>query len=176
MLTQHGWPDSTETHFTALKSLGIPSFTSSTLHLKFAHERCLTSSEHEGTPASTKAKTFIKSVIPLNNIPTCSTMDIYRMCRTRHFRWKGQCVTEIQLLNTPQDRRPYHQAMMPLWCSLINTLCFPQKNGCVHFRDWGWGRQRYLLPRLSSDMATPTAIALDQSFNLPLISSILVDN
>ena len=25
------------------------------------------------------------------------------MCRTRHFCWKGQCATEIQLLNTPDE-------------------------------------------------------------------------
>ena len=39
MLWRHGWPDSTETHFMALKSMGIPLFTSATSHLKFAHER-----------------------------------------------------------------------------------------------------------------------------------------
>ena len=99
------------------------------------------------------------------------------MCRTRHFRWKGQCATEIQLLNTPHDRRCCHgrQATTPFCCSSINTLCFPQKNWRVNFRDRGWGRQRYLPPRLRGDMATPTAIALDSSFNLLLISSILVD-
>ena len=52
---------------------------------------------------------------------------IYHMCRTHHFRSKGQCATEIQLLNTPHDRRCCHQAMTPLWCSSINTLWFPQK-------------------------------------------------
>ena len=56
MLSRHGWPDSTETHFMALKSMGIPLFTSVTSHLIFAHERCVTSSEHEGTLAWTKAK------------------------------------------------------------------------------------------------------------------------
>ena len=97
--------------------------------------------------------------------------------RTRHFRCKGQCATEIQLLNTPHDRRCSHgrQAMTPLWCNWINTLCFPQKNWRVNIRDRGWGRQRYLPPRLRGDMATPTAIALDSSFNLLLISRILVD-
>ena len=38
-----------------------------------------------------------------------------------------------------------------------------------------WERHRYLPPRLRGDMATPTAIALDSSFNLLLISRILVD-
>ena len=99
------------------------------------------------------------------------------MCRTCHFRWKGQCATEIQLLNTPHDRRCCYgrQGMTPLWCSSINRLCFPPKNWRVNFRDRGWGRQRYLPPRLSGDMTTPTAIALDSSFNLLLISRILVD-
>ena len=32
------------------------------------------------------------------------------MCRTRHFRWKGQCATEIQLFNTPHDRRSCRHA------------------------------------------------------------------
>ena len=98
------------------------------------------------------------------------------MCRTRHFRSKGQCATEIQLLNTPLDRRCCRgrQAMTPLWCSSINTLWFPQKNCRVHVRGRGWQRQRYLPPRLRGDMATPTAIALDSSFNLLLISRILV--
>ena len=39
-----------------LKSVRIPLFTSARLHLKFAHERIVTSSGHEGTPAWTKAK------------------------------------------------------------------------------------------------------------------------
>ena len=49
-----------------------------------------------------------------------------------------------------------------------------RKNCRVHVRGRGWGRQRYLPPRLRGDMATPTAIALDSSFNLLLISRILV--
>ena len=99
------------------------------------------------------------------------------MCRTRHFRSKGQCATEIQLLNTPHDRQCCrgHQAMTPLWCSSINTLWFLQKNCRVHVRGRGWGRQRYLPPRLRGDMTTLTAIALDSSLNLLLISRILVN-
>ena len=68
------------------------------------------------------------------------------------------------------------QAMTSLWGSSIDTLWFPEKNWRVHFRHRGWGRQRYLPPRLRGDMATPTTIALDSSFNLLLISRILVDN
>ena len=55
-LLRHNWSDSTETHFVALKSMGIQLFTSATSHLKFKHERCVMSSEDEGTPAWTKAK------------------------------------------------------------------------------------------------------------------------
>ena len=59
----------------------------------------------------------------------------FHMCRTRHFRSRGQCATEIQLLNTPHDRRCCRgrQAMMPLWCSSINTLWFPQKTVACTF-------------------------------------------
>ena len=35
-----------------------------------------------------------KLKIPLIDKPTCSSPNIYRMCRTRHFRWKGQCATK----------------------------------------------------------------------------------
>ena len=90
---------------------------------------CVTSSWNtRENSRSNKSWTFIKWVIPLKDILTCSSTDIYHMCRTRHFRWKWQCATEIQLLNTPHDRRGCHgrQAMTPLWCGLINTLCFPQ--------------------------------------------------
>ena len=157
----------------------IPLFTSATSHLKFAHERCVTSSwSTRGNYRLNKSKTFIKWAIPLQTYrSTCSSKDIYHMCRTRLFRRKGHCAAEIQLLNTPHDRRccQGRQAITPLLCSSINTLCFPQKNWRMNFRERGWGRQRYLPPRLRGDMATPTAIALDSSFNLLLISRILVD-
>ena len=48
--------------------------------------------------------------------------------RTRHFRWKWQCATETPPLNTPHDWRCCRQAMTPLRCSSIDTLCFPKKN------------------------------------------------
>ena len=54
---------------------------------------------HEGTPAWTKAKVNLHQVgDPIKRQLTCSSTDIYHVCRTRHFRWKGQCDTEIQLL------------------------------------------------------------------------------
>ena len=43
-------------HLTSLKSVRICLFTSATSHLTFAHERSVTSSGHEGTPAWTRAK------------------------------------------------------------------------------------------------------------------------
>ena len=99
------------------------------------------------------------------------------MCRTRHFRSKGQCATEIQLLNTPHDRRCCRgrQAGWRHSGAIRLTRSGSHKKKCrVHVRGRGWGRQRYLPPRLRGDMATPTAIALDSSFNLLLISKILV--
>ena len=41
---RRGWSHSTETHFTPMKSTGSCLFTWETSHLKFAHERCVTSS------------------------------------------------------------------------------------------------------------------------------------
>ena len=88
---------------TALTSMGVPLFTSATSQLKFTKD-----------------------------IPTCSSTDIYRICRTRHFRWKGECATEIQLLNTPHNRRRCRQAMTTLmqfdWRALL-----PDKNGAWTF-------------------------------------------
>ena len=64
---------------------------------------------------------------------------IYHMCRTRHLLCKGQRATEIQLLNTPHDRRRCRQAMTLHWCSSINMLCFPQKTGACTFATGGGG-------------------------------------
>ena len=135
MLSWHGWPDSTKTHFMALKSMGIPFFTSGTSHLKFVHELLVMSLEHE--------ELLLEQMLSLHqvgkDIPTYSGTDIYHMCRTLHFRWKGQCATEIQFLNTPHDRRSCRQAMTPLWCSSIDTLWFPQKTGVCTFATRGGG-------------------------------------
>ena len=156
----------------------IPLLTSPTLHLKFAHERCVTSSwSTQGNSCLNKSKTFIKWAIPLKDLTTCSCTDIYHMCRTCHLHWKGQCATEIQLLNTPHDWRCCHsrQAMTQLWCSSINTHCFSQKTGAWTFVRRVWGRQRYLPPTLRGQMAMPMVIPLDSRINLLLISRILVD-
>ena len=45
---RRGWSHSTETHFTPMKSTGSCLFTWETSHLKFAHERCVTSSRSRG--------------------------------------------------------------------------------------------------------------------------------
>ena len=58
---------------------------------------------------------------------------------------------------------------------LTRSASRKKKTGAWTFATGGWGRQRYLPPRLRGDMATPMAIALDSSFNLLLISRILVD-
>ena len=118
--------------------MGIPLFTSATSHLKFAHERCVTSSEHEGT---------LEQKLNLHQVgdPIKRHTDLFkygyicRMCRAHHFRWKGQCPTEIQPLNTPHDRRYCRQAMTPFWCCPIDTLCFPKKTAACTFDTGGGG-------------------------------------
>ena len=55
------------------------------------------------------------------------TIKRHHMCRSRHFVEKDSCAKEIQLLNTPHDRRRYRQAMTQHWFSSINTICSPQK-------------------------------------------------
>ena len=60
-----------------------------------------------------------------------------------------------------------------LWVRLTRSGSRKKTVACT-FAAGGWGRQRYLPPRLRGDMATPTAIALDSSFNLLLISRIFV--
>ena len=101
-----------------------------------------------------------------------SSTDTYHICRARHFRWKWQCATEIQLLNTPHDWRRCRQAMTPLWCSSINTLCFPLKKRALALSRPEL--KAILALRLRGDMATPTAIALDSSFNLLLIRALVI--
>ena len=56
IFSRYGWSHSSETHLTPRKSVRVCFFTYGTSHLKFAHERSVTSSGHEGTPAWTKAK------------------------------------------------------------------------------------------------------------------------
>ena len=43
--------------------------------------------------------TFINRANPRKNIPTCSGMGIPQICTIHQFRWEGQCVTEMKLLN-----------------------------------------------------------------------------
>ena len=97
------------------------------------------------------------------------------MCRTRHFRSKGQCATEIQLLNTPHDRRCCcgRQAMTPLWCSSINTLWFPQKLSRARSGP-GVGATAILATKITWWHGNADGDCSDSSFNLLLISRILV--
>ena len=78
---------------------------------------------------------------------------LYRMCRTRHFRWKGQCATEIQLLGTPHDRRSCRHASNDAtlrqfdWHALVPG----KKTGACTFATGGGGdsntcHQDYVVP------------------------------
>ena len=102
MFSRHGRSHSEETHFAALKSMEIPFFfTSAASHLTFSYERrCVTSWEHEGTPDQTKTK-----------LSSNSSWKIYRSVQARIYHsWKWKCANEIQLVNTPHDRRRCLQA------------------------------------------------------------------
>ena len=125
---------------------------------------------HEGTPAWTKAKpswsgrSHWKTYRPVQ-------VRIYTICvELAIFHSKGQCATEIQLLNTPHDRRCCRgrQAMTPLWCSSINMLWFPQKTVACTFAPGAGGDSD------TCHQDCVVTIALDSSFNLLLISRILV--
>ena len=116
----------------ALKSMGITLFTSETSHW---NSRTSSASHHQNTrELPLEQKLYFHQV----GDPIKST-DIYRMGRTRRFRWKGQCATEIQPLITPHDWRCCRQTMMPLWCSSIDKLCFPLKTGACTFTTGGGG-------------------------------------
>ena len=117
--------------------MGIPLFTSATSHLKFAHERCVTSCSLERT--------------------VC-----HRNSAFKHTIWSTML--------SPCKRWRHSDAVR------LTRSGSRKKNWRVHFCHQGWGRQRYLTPRLRGDMATPTTIALDSSFNLLLKSRILVNN
>ena len=75
-----------------------------------------------GNSRFNKGQTFIKQAIPLKNIPTCWSTDISLLCRNSHFHWKGQCASEIQLLNTLLDQLRCHHGkqMTPVWRSSIS--------------------------------------------------------
>ena len=124
---RHIWPDSTETHFTVLKSTGIPLFTS-VPQIWNSH----TSGESRyqimrELPHKWKLKLHHVGD-PIKKTCRPVQVRIHHSCvELVFFRWKGQCATEIQLLNTPHDRLSGRQAMTPLWCSSTNTLCFPKK-------------------------------------------------
>ena len=113
-----------------------------TSHLKF-----VTSSGHEGTPAWTKAKpsssrrSYRKTYRP-------AEARIYHSC-VEHFHRKGQCASEIQLLNTPHDhlRCRHGKQMTRVWHSSISHAQSPEKNWHAHFRDRGWRRLPYLPSR-----------------------------
>ena len=143
--------------------MGIPLFTSATSHLKFAHG----ASRHQNTrelPLEQKLNLHqvgdsIKRHTDLFKYGYISYV-CHRHSVFKHTTWS----TMLSLSD--------HDATLTQfdWHALLRA-----KSWRVYFRHRGWGRQRYLPPRLRGDMAT-TTIVLDSSFNLLLISRILVDN
>ena len=60
------------------------------------------------------------------------------------------------------------------WYVRFSNGCIMKTGACI-FATRGGGQQCYLPPRLYGDMPTQTVIALNSSFNLLLISRVLVD-
>ena len=116
-------------------------------------------------------RTFVKQAIPMKNTPTRWSTDIPWLCRTCHFRWKGEYAYEIQLLSTAHEQRRCHQAngLSPVQFDFTRPV--PPKKWHVHICEWKRRRLRYL-QRLRTDMSTQPAIALDSSFMLHLIHRI----
>ena len=58
-----------------------------------------------------------------------------------HLYWKGQCASEIQLLNTPHDqlRCRHGKQMTPVLAQFDFTRSVSCKNWHAHFHDRGWG-------------------------------------
>ena len=96
------------------------------------------------------------------------------MCKACHFHWKGQCASEIQLLNAWSTSLSPREADDVDLAQFDFTRSVSHKNWHAHFRDRGWRRLRYLPQRWRSDMATETVVALDSNFKLLLKSRILV--
>ena len=101
----------------------------------------VTSSGHEGTPAWTKAKPSSSRGFHRKQIPTCWSTDISQSCRICHFHWKGQCASEIQLLNTTHDklRCRHGKQMTPVWRSSISHSQSLAKNSTRIFATGGGG-------------------------------------
>ena len=102
------------------------------------------------------------------------------MCITRHLRLKKDSVPQKFSFKT-HHRIDDVVTVVKRWrrsggVRLTRSASRKKyKKWRVHFRDRGWGRQRYMPPRLGCDMATPTANALDSGFTLLLMSRIWVD-
>ena len=79
--------------FMAIKSMVIAMFTSATSHLKFAQERCVTSSEHEGPPAWTRTKPSPSRQSHWNTYRPHQAR-IYHNGVELHQCWKGQYGTK----------------------------------------------------------------------------------
>ena len=128
MLFRHGWPDSTETQFWPWNQ-----WESHCIH-RWPHiwnSHTSGASRHQNT-----TEVPLEQKLNLHQVgdPIKRHTDllnywyiIHNIWWTCHFRSKGQCATEIQLLNTPHDRWRCRKAMTPLWCSSIDTLCTRKK-------------------------------------------------
>ena len=82
-----------------------------------------------------------QQAIPSKNIPTCWSTDISQLCRTCNFLMKGQCASEIQLLNTPHNqlRCPHGNQMTSVWRSSILHAQSPAKTITRIFTTGGGG-------------------------------------
>ena len=105
------------------------------------HERSVASLGHEGTPAWTKAKPSSSRRSHRKTYRPAEAR-IYHSCvKLAIFIVKGQCASEIQLLNTPHDqlRCRHGKQMTPVWRSSISHAQSPAKTSTRIFVTRGGG-------------------------------------
>ena len=125
-------------------------FTSALSHLKFAHERIVTSLGHEGTPAWTKAK-------PSSS--RWSHRKTYRPAEARIYMYHS-CVElavslerTVCIWNSTFKHTAWSTSLSPREANDASLEQFDftrpvsRKNYHAHFRDRGWRRLRYLPQR-----------------------------
>ena len=114
-----------------------------------------------GNSRLNKGQSVIKQVIPLEKIPTRWSTDVLKLCRICHFYWKGQCTSEIQLLNIPHVQLHCRHEADDTGLVQFGFICsVSYKKWQGHFHDQVWRWLRYL-------------VALDSNFKFLLMSSIL---
>ena len=108
-------------------------------------------------PLAQKLRLHQEWAIPLKDIPTCTSTYIYHICRTRHFRSKGQCYRNSAFKHTTWSTMLLRSSSDD--ASSINTLWFPLKTVACTFEARGggdsdtchqdyvvtWQRRRWLL-------------------------------